>query len=55
MTATPRPAYQSYRRHVLYHCQALRDELCETCRDLARDASAESWKRAAADRALVGR
>ena len=40
-----RPAYAAYRQHVLYECRYLRDEQCQTCRDLARDASAESWQR----------
>jgi hypothetical protein len=52
MTTTDRPANQRYREHVLYHCQALRDEQCDTCLRLAREASAESW-RAAAQRAAA--
>lgn len=37
-----RPAQAAYRNHVLYHCQALRDEQCGMCTALARDAAEET-------------
>lgn len=40
-----RPANAAYREHVLYRCQGLKDIDCQTCFDLYRDASAESWRR----------
>lgn len=42
---TDRPANRAYREHVLYHCRALKDNDCQVCLDLAREASAEDWRR----------
>lgn len=38
-------AYRAYRRHVLQQCKTGDPKLCQACRDLERQASAEMWKR----------
>lgn len=49
VTGTPKPAHEAYRRHVFEECRyGGYSWRCRICVELDRDASAESWRNAAA-------